>query len=137
MTPAAGERPQESAITPAAGESLQESAATRPAGEAPSKSPEELREEIEQTREQLGDTVEALAAKTDVKAQAKDRFAAAKDTAQRKKLQLVTRAREATPDSAGTGAQQIATTIQDKPVPFAAGGAFAAGLFVGWLLGRG
>ena len=35
------------------------------------RSPEEIRADIEQTRAEVGDTVEALAAKTDVKAQAK------------------------------------------------------------------
>jgi ElaB/YqjD/DUF883 family membrane-anchored ribosome-binding protein len=123
VTPAAGDSPQQTSVGPAAGESQQ-------------KCPEELREEIAQTREQLGDTVEALAAKTDVKAQAKDRLAAVKGSAQQKKHQLVTKAREATPDSAGASAHQLASTVRDKPVPFAAGGAFAAGLFVGWLLGR-
>jgi ElaB/YqjD/DUF883 family membrane-anchored ribosome-binding protein len=111
-------------------------AVTPAAGETPQKSPEELRDEIEQTREQLGDTVEALAAKTGVKTQAKDRFAAVKDRAQQKSVELVTKARQATPESAGAGADQLAATAREKPVPFAAGGAFAAGLFVGWLLGR-
>jgi hypothetical protein len=59
------------------------------------KSPEQIRAEIEQTREQLGDTVEALAAKTDVKAQAKSRIAAAKDTAQSKRDEYTTKARQA------------------------------------------
>ena len=99
-------------------------------------SPEELRQEIEQTREELGDTVEALAEKTDVKAQAKDRIAAVKDTAQQKKDEFVSKAKAATPDSASAGAQQVASTVQQKPVPFAASGAFAAGLLIGWLLGR-
>lgn len=100
------------------------------------KSPEELRHEIEQTREDLGDTVEALAEKTDVKARAKDRLSAVKDTAQQKKDEFVSKAKEATPDSANAGAQQIASTVQRKPVPFTAAGAFAAGVLVGWLLGR-
>jgi ElaB/YqjD/DUF883 family membrane-anchored ribosome-binding protein len=123
VTPAAGERPQKPAVTPVAGDS-------------PHKSPEELRDDIEQTREQLGDTVEALAAKTDVKSRAKDRLASVKGSAQQKKDELVTKARGATPESAGAGAHQLASTVQDKPLPFAAGGAFATGLFVGWLLGR-
>ena len=100
------------------------------------KSPEQLREEIGQTRKQLGDTVEALAAKTDVKAQVKVRAASVKDTAQQKKDEFVSAAKNATPESASAGAQQVATTVQDKPLPFAAGGAFAAGLLVGWLAGR-
>ena len=99
-------------------------------------SPEELHREIEQTREELGDTVQALAEKTDVKAQARDRIAAVKETAQEKKDEFVSKAKQVTPDSAGAGAQQVASRIQQRPVPFTVGGAFAAGLLVGWLLGR-
>jgi Protein of unknown function (DUF3618) len=101
------------------------------------KSPEQLRQEIEETREQLGDTVEALASKTDVKAQAKDRIAAVKDGAAQKKDEFVSKAKAATPESAGAGGKQFASTVQSKPVPFAAVGAFAAGLLIGWLIGRG
>jgi ElaB/YqjD/DUF883 family membrane-anchored ribosome-binding protein len=100
------------------------------------RSPEEIREEIEQTREQLGDTVEALAEKTDVKKQAKDRVDAAKQTVQEKREQFVAGAKQATPASASEGAQQVAATVQSKPLPFAAAGAFGAGVLVGWLLGR-
>ena len=100
------------------------------------KSPEEIRDDIEQTREELGDTVEALAAKTDVKGQAKERIASLKDTAQTKKDEFASRAKETTPDSAAAGAQQIKSTVTNRPVPFAALGAFAFGLLVGWLLGR-
>jgi hypothetical protein len=100
------------------------------------KSAGQLREEIQQTRQDLGDTVEALTEKTDVKAQAKDRLSSVKDTAQKEKDEFVATAREAAPDSATTGAQQLTATVQRKPVPFAAGGAFAAGVVVGWLLGR-
>jgi chromosome segregation ATPase len=103
---------------------------------SPQKSPEELREEIDQTREQLGDTVEALAAKTDVKSQARERIAAVKESAQQRKDDLMTRAKQATPDSAGAGAQELTSTVQRKPVPFAAAGAFTAGLLVGWSLRR-
>ena len=106
------------------------------AGEGRQKTPEEIEAEIEQTREELGDTVEALAEKTDVKAQAKDKIAQVKDTAQHKKDEFASRAREATPDSAGAGAQQVASTVQRKPVPFAAAGAFAGGVLVGWMLRR-
>lgn len=100
------------------------------------KSPEEIRAGIEQTREELGDTVEALAEKADVKGQAKDRVASIKDAAQQKKAEFASRAREATPESAGAGAQQLASTAKSQPVPFAAAGAFAVGVLVGLLLGR-
>jgi ElaB/YqjD/DUF883 family membrane-anchored ribosome-binding protein len=100
--------------------------------ETTGKSPDEIRREIEQTREELGDTVEALAAKTDVKAQVSDRVDAIKDDA----AQRLGRAKEAIPPSAGQGAQQVAETVKRRPVPFSAGGAFAAGVLVGWLLRR-
>jgi Protein of unknown function (DUF3618) len=104
--------------------------------ESQQKPPEEIRAEIEYTREALGDTVEALAEKADVKGQAKDRVASIKDTARHKKAEFASRAREATPESAGAGAQQVASTVSRQPVPFTAAGAFAAGVLVGWLFGR-
>ncbi len=101
------------------------------------KSPEQLREEIKETREELGDTVEALAEKADVKAQAKDRLSVVKDTAQQKKDEFISKAKDAAPDSASAGAQQVVSTVQQKPVPFTIAGAVAAGVLIGWLLGRG
>jgi ElaB/YqjD/DUF883 family membrane-anchored ribosome-binding protein len=101
-----------------------------------SKTPEEIRAEIDQTREEMGDTVEALAAKTDVKAQASDRIATVKENVSDKKDEFVSKAKEATPESASAGAAQLGSTVQEKPLPFATAGAFAAGLAVGWLLGR-
>ena len=104
------------------------------AGEA--KSPEQIRADIEQTREERGDTVQALAEKTDVKAQAKGRISAVKNTAQDKRDEYVAKAKQATPESATAGAQQLTSTVQDKPLPFAVGAAFVTGLGIGWLLGR-
>jgi ElaB/YqjD/DUF883 family membrane-anchored ribosome-binding protein len=106
------------------------------AEQAAERTPEEIRTEIEQTREELGDTVEALAAKTDVKAQAKDRAAGLKNAAQAKTDEFTAKARDLSPDSAAAGAQHVAGTVQREPVPFAAGGAFAAGLLLGWMIGR-
>ena len=100
------------------------------------KTPEQLRAEIELTRTQLGDTVEALAARTDVKARAKERFAALRSDATQRKNQLVSRTREATPDSAETKGKQLTTTVKRNPVGFAAAGALAAGLLIGVLVGR-
>jgi ElaB/YqjD/DUF883 family membrane-anchored ribosome-binding protein len=100
------------------------------------RTPEEIQAEIEQTREELGDTVEALAAKTDVKARTQDRVAEIKDAAQAKREQLAGKAREISPETATDAGQQVVSTVQQKPVPFTAVGAFAAGLLVGWLVGR-
>ena len=109
---------------------------TTQTGDEP-KSAEEIRAEIDQTREELGETVEALAAKTDVKARAQDRVGAAKENVAQIKDDVVSKAKEATPASAGAGAQQVTATVQERPLPFAAAGAFVAGLVIGWLLGRG
>jgi hypothetical protein len=109
---------------------------TPAAGDEP-RSAEEIRADIEQTRGNLGDTVEALAEKTDVKAQARDRVTAVKETVSSKAGDMVSRAREAAPESAGGGAQQVTATVQRQPLPFAVAGAFAGGLLIGWLLGRG
>ncbi len=100
------------------------------------KSPEQLREEIKETREELGDTVEALAEKADVKAQAKDRLSVVKETAQQKKDEFVAKAKDAAPDSASAGAQQVTSTVQRNPMPFTIAGAVAAGVLIGWLLRR-
>lgn len=100
------------------------------------KSPEEIRAGIEQTREQLGDTVEALAEKADVKSQAKSRISAAKDAAQSKRDEYVDRAKQAAPQSASDGADQLTATVKEKPVPFAVSAAFVIGVMIGWLLRR-
>ena len=99
-------------------------------------SPEQLREEIAQTREELGDTVEALAAKADVKGQAQARVVEARERLSERKDEVFERAREAAPESAGQGASQVAEAARGRPVPFAAAGAFTAGLLVGFLIGR-
>jgi ElaB/YqjD/DUF883 family membrane-anchored ribosome-binding protein len=120
------------------------------AGAAPEgepQSPEQIRAEIERTQQELGDTVEALAQKTDVKAQASARLDAAKESIQetvhsaRESIagtrdEFVSKVKQATPESAGAGAQQMSATVQEKPLPFAAAGAFVAGVLVGWLIGR-
>src|SRR5262249_47278757 len=79
-------------------------------GDSTQKTPEQLREEVEQTRQELGDTVEALAEKTDVKTQAKERVNSLKDSALHKKDEFAARAKQATPDSASSGAQQVVST---------------------------
>jgi F0F1-type ATP synthase assembly protein I len=118
---------------------LEPSSTGRPSGERSAdgqKSPDQLRTEIEQTRLQLGDTVQALAAKTDVKTQARDRIAALKEGAAHKKAELVSRAKAATPESADAGGKQLVSTAQSNPVPAAALAGAAAGLLIGWLIGR-
>ena len=100
------------------------------------RSPEEIRRDIEDTREDLGDTAEALAQKADVKGQAKAKFEGVKQSAQEKAQEFTSKAKQAAPDSAGAGAQQVTSVAQENPVPMAVGGAFLAGVVVGWILTR-
>ena len=95
--------------------------------EAETRSPEEIRADIDQTREELGDTVEALAAKTDVKGRAKDK-------AQETKEKVTAKARAATPDSASQGAQQAAGVVRENPDYAIYAGLFVAGLIAGWVI---
>lgn len=104
--------------------------------ESEPRSPEEIRRDIEETREDLGDTAEALAGKADVKGQAKAKFEGLKQSAQEKTQQFGTKAKDATPESAGAGAEQVASVARENPIPIAVGGAFAAGLLIGWILSR-
>lgn len=120
------------------------------ADEAPEnepQSPEQIRADIERTQQELGDTVEALAHKTDVKAQASARIDAAKESIQETvhgtrasvsetKDEFVSKVKQATPETASAGAQQMSAAVQDKPQPFATAGAFVAGVLLGWLVGR-
>lgn len=99
--------------------------------QAKQKSPEELREEIEETREQLGNTVEALAEKTDVKAQARRRINSLKGAAEQKRQEVQAKAKAATPESAGAGIQQVASTARENPLAVADAGAFLGGLLMG------
>jgi hypothetical protein len=100
------------------------------------RSPEEIKRDIEQTREELGDTAAGLADKADVKAQAKAKVDTAKQSAQQKKDDLLGKAKAATPDSVGSGAESVASTAQQNPMPFAVVAAFLAGVAVTWILRR-
>ena len=108
-----------------------------------SKSPDEIREEIEETRAELGDTVEALGAKTDVKGQARAKVDDAKGEArakveevkenlQQKAGDLGGQAKEASPEDAVSGAQAVVAKVRENPAPAALAGA----LLLGYLLGR-
>jgi ElaB/YqjD/DUF883 family membrane-anchored ribosome-binding protein len=71
-----------------------------------------------------------------VKGQAKAKVEGVKQSAQEKAQEFTSKAKQATPDSAGAGAQQVASAAQENPVPLAIAGAFAAGIVFGWLLSR-
>ncbi len=79
------------------------------------KTPDEIREEIEQTREELGETVEALGAKTDVKGRAQEKVDAVKADAH-------ATAQEVKSDPVGTAKR--------NPAPFAAAAALLVLLIV-------
>lgn len=111
------------------------------------RSPEEIREDIEQTRDSLGDTAAAVAEKADVKKQAKAKVSGVKEKAgsttgsatQRardKRDELASKAKQAAPDSAGAAAQQAQQFAREKPVPLAIAGAFVAGFVLAKLLSR-
>jgi hypothetical protein len=105
-------------------------------GAEPNRSPEEIRADIEQTRTEVGDTVEALAEKTDVKAQAKQRIVGIKGNLRHKREQLTTKAKNATPESAQQGGQQVVAKVRENPTPVALGGAVIAGFLLGRLTSR-
>jgi ElaB/YqjD/DUF883 family membrane-anchored ribosome-binding protein len=105
------------------------------------RTPQQVREEIEQTRAELGDTVAALAEKTDVKAQAKQTVDAAKENVTGrvsevkqnvtdKKDDFVSSAQEATPESASDAAQRVNAFIGRNAVAVAA----VSGFVLGWLI---
>ncbi len=100
--------------------------------ESQTRGPDEIREEIEETRGEMGETVEALAEKADVKAQARQKIDELKQSALAKKQELVGKAKQASPDSASGGAQNVTAKARENPLPLAVGGA----LVVGFLLGR-
>lgn len=107
------------------------------------RSPEEIREDIEETREQLGDTAAAVAQKTDVKQQAKAKVSGVKEKASAKAdsvKQTATAKREEVaekaPDSAGAAVQRAQRFAQENPAALAVGGAFIAGFALGKLRSR-
>jgi ElaB/YqjD/DUF883 family membrane-anchored ribosome-binding protein len=100
------------------------------------RSPEQIRADIEQTRAEVGDTVEALAAKTDVKAQAKAKVDDIKGNVRERADVLKTKAQSTTPESAQQGGQEVVARVRENPAPFAIGGAILLGFLLGRLTGR-
>lgn len=106
------------------------------------RSPEEIREEIEETREELGDTAAAVTEKTDVKKQVQTKVddvkaqASAKvDEAKLKAKELGDKAQAAAPESPAEGVQQARSLAQQNPKPLAIAAA-VVGLVVLWRLLR-
>jgi len=107
-----------------------------PAADTGQRTPDEIQREIEETRRDLGDTVEALAEEADVKGQARERVSSIKETAQQKKDEFVSKAKESSPDGASAGAGQVKAKAQENPLPFAVGAALLAGFVLGRLSSR-
>ena len=102
-------------------------------GAQESRSPEEIRADIESTQTELGDAVEALAAKTDVKARASQRVQEVKENVQGKREEFTDKAREATPDSAREGGNQVVAKVRENPAPVALAAAIVLGIVIGRL----
>jgi ElaB/YqjD/DUF883 family membrane-anchored ribosome-binding protein len=124
------------------------------------RSPDEIRRDIEQTREELADTAAALAEKTDVKARAQEKIDETKARAAEKldetKAKVTStiddarakvtgtagtakeKASDATPESVSSSAQQAAGSAVDaakaRPIPTVLIAGFAAGVLVGWVV---
>jgi ElaB/YqjD/DUF883 family membrane-anchored ribosome-binding protein len=98
--------------------------------------PQHLRAEIERTRRELGDTVAALAEKTDVKARAKEKVSEVRHNVTEKKTELMSRARDSSPDGANTTAVQVRAKAQENPIPTAALAAFVGGFLFGRITKR-
>lgn len=102
---------------------------------AQTREPEQIRADIRLTREQLGDTVATLAEKADVKAQAKHKVDEVMATVSQKTEEVMSKARQASPQGATSLMSRGTAKAREKPIPVAAAGAFAAGLLVGRTLG--
>jgi ElaB/YqjD/DUF883 family membrane-anchored ribosome-binding protein len=110
-------------------------AVSAPAGsddDQETRTPDEIRSDIDETRGDVGDTVEALAAKTDVKAQARDRIDEIKGNVRAKADQAKAKAQSTTPESAQQGGEQLVAKVRENPIPVA----FGAAVLVAFLIGR-
>jgi ElaB/YqjD/DUF883 family membrane-anchored ribosome-binding protein len=103
-----------------------------------SKSPDELRREIEDTREDLGETAAALAEKTDVKARARKKVDSVKQTVSEKKEALTSSSTGDDPNTDGApaarasaAASDLKAKAQENPVASAAIAAFVGGFLLG------
>ena len=108
------------------------STAAEPEKVEETRTPEQIRADIERTREEVGDTVEALAAKTDVKAQARERIEEVKGNVRAKADGVKAKAQSSTPESAQQGGRQVVAKVRENPAPLVLG----AAVLVAFLIGR-
>jgi Protein of unknown function (DUF3618) len=124
-----------------------QSTAGQELAEEPERTPELVRDEIEQSRAELGDTVAALSAKTDVKGQAKQAVTEAKETVTDKasdikgtvadkKDEFVASAHQATPESISDAGQRGAAFARENSVQLSILAGVLATFGLGVLLGR-
>jgi ElaB/YqjD/DUF883 family membrane-anchored ribosome-binding protein len=114
-------------------------AVSAPAGsddDQETRTPDEIRSDIDETREDVGDTVEALAAKTDVKAQARDRIEEIKGNVRAKADRAKAKAQSTTPESAQQGGEQVVAKVRENPIPVAFGAAVLVAFLIGRRMGR-
>jgi len=100
------------------------------------RTPDEIRSDIDDTREEVGDTVEALAAKTDVKTQARERIDEIKGNVRAKADQAKAKAQSTTPESAQQGGEQLVAKVRENPIPVALGAAVLVAFLIGRRTGR-
>ena len=93
--------------------------------------PEQIREDIERTRREVGETAAALAEKADVSKQAKAKVDEVKERVAGKGAETIGKAKEATPDSAGQAASNVAETAGRNRGPLLIAGAALAGFLLG------
>jgi gas vesicle protein len=95
------------------------------------KTPDEIRDEIEQTREEMGETASAIGYKADVKTRAKEAVSDKKDAI----VSKVTGAMPSMPDTDGVkhGAKKSVSVAKANPLGLAIGGV-AVGFLVGMLI---
>jgi ElaB/YqjD/DUF883 family membrane-anchored ribosome-binding protein len=124
------------------------------------RTPDEIRRDIEHTREELADTAAALAERADVKARAHEKLDETKaritgkvdetkakvtgkvDETKAKVTDTAGTAKEkasdATPQSVASKAQQaadsVAVTARENPIPTTLIAGFAGGLLIGWFV---
>jgi ElaB/YqjD/DUF883 family membrane-anchored ribosome-binding protein len=98
------------------------------------RSPEEIREEIEETRKELGDTAAAVAQKADVKKQAKAKAGGVKEKASAKAdsvKQTATEKKDEVAEKAPAAVEQGQRLVRENPAALAIAGAFLAGFALG------
>lgn len=95
------------------------------------RTPEQVRDEIEQTRVELGGTVAALAEKADVKGQAEQAVNEAKATVASKKDEFVSSVRESTPESASDAGRWFSAFAREHSLWVATVTAFGSGVLIG------